>query len=85
MRPRPHTSAAPSRNIPIGQWPGPHDYEAHRAPLGAVILDAKYCELCGCNFLRRAESKDRYCSTCLLTTLIVNGEAADKWISQLIH
>jgi hypothetical protein len=41
-----------------------HDYEIHRVPLGVLILDVKYCELCGCNFLRRV-GKDRYCSRCL--------------------
>ncbi len=64
---------------------GLHEYEIHRVPLGALVLDAKYCELCGCNFLRRAKSKDRYCSKCRLTMLTVNGEEAGKLVSQLIH
>lgn len=64
---------------------GVHDYEAHRVPLGALILDAKYCELCGCNFLRRVQSKDRYCSGCLLTILSLNRQQGGKSGSELIH
>lgn len=59
--------------------------ESHRVPFGALVLDAKYCELCGCNFLRKKQSKDRYCSQCLLTMLIVNREEDEKLLSQLIH
>jgi len=25
-------------------WHGVHDYEAHRVPIGVLMLDAKYCE-----------------------------------------
>ena len=66
-------------------WQGLHDYEAHRAPLGALILDAKYCEMCGCNFLRRAQSKNRYCSKCLLTILCLNRHQGGKVRCELIH
>src|SRR2546425_5456391 len=45
-------------------WQGPYEYKSHRVPVGAMILDAKYCEMCGRNFLRRAQSKNRYCSKC---------------------
>jgi ribosomal protein L37AE/L43A len=57
----------------------------HRVPFGATILDAKYCELCGRNFLRRAQSDDRYCSKCLSTILTVNAQMAEKPVSKLIH
>jgi len=66
-------------------WHGLHDYEAHRVPFGALILDAKYCEFCGCNFFRRVQSKDRYCSKCLLTILSVNRQQGGKLGSELIH
>jgi hypothetical protein len=66
-------------------WNGVHDYEAHRVPIGALILDAKYCEYCGCNFLRRMQSKDRYCSKCLLTILSLTRTEAGKSDSELIH
>jgi len=75
-----HTSARPDRTARVERWAAVHEYETHRVPLGAVVLDAKYCEFCGCNFLRRAFSEDRYCSNCLLTILTVNGQE-----SELIH
>jgi hypothetical protein len=59
-------------------------YETH-VPVGAIILDTKYCEFCGCNFLRRARSKDRYCSKCLLTILSLNGQKTANLVSELIH
>jgi hypothetical protein len=85
MRLRPHTSAVRSWIVPVALWQGLHEYETHRVPAGAVVLDAKYCELCGCNFLRRKQSKDRYCSKCLLTVLTVNREKDEKVPSQLVH
>jgi len=80
-----HFSAARSRIVPVAHWQGLDEYESHRVPLGALILDAKYCELCGCNFLRRKQSKDRYCARCLLTILTVNREEDEKLPSQLVH
>ena len=52
---------APLEVVPetLARWQGLHEYGAHRVPVGAMILDAKYCEMCGCNFLRRARSRDR--------------------------
>ena len=66
-------------------WPGLGEYDNHRVPLGALILDAKYCELCGCNFLRRKQSSDRYCCGCLLTLLIASREEEERPTSQLVH
>jgi hypothetical protein len=85
MRPRLHISAAPGRIDPLGRWHGLGEYETHRVPVGAMILDAKYCEMCGCNFLRRARSKDRYCSKCRPTILMLNAQRAEKSASELIH
>ena len=85
MRVRPHISAAPVRIDLLARWQGLDEYEIHRVPDGAMILDAKYCELCGRNFLRRAQSTDRYCSKCLLTILTVNAQRAEKPLSELIH
>ncbi len=62
-----------------------HEYETHRVPVGATILDAKYCELCGRNFLRRVPSDDRYCSKCLPTILTVKCTNGQKSVSKLIH
>jgi hypothetical protein len=85
MRVRLHTVAAAGRIDPPPRWQALHEYETHRVPVGATILDAKYCELCGRNFLRRARSDDRYCSKCLLTILTVNTQIAEKPVSKLIH
>lgn len=85
MKLPPHTSVAPGRIDPIGRWQGLHEYESHTVPLGAMIVDTKYCELCGRNFLRKAQSKNRYCSKCRLTILAVKAHAAEKPTSKLIH
>ena len=85
MRLRPHTLAAPGWIEPHARWHGLGEYETHRVPVGAMILDAKYCEFCGCNFLRRAQSKGRYCSKCLLAIPTLNARKAEKPVSQLIH
>ena len=61
------------------------EFESHRVPLGALVLDAKYCEFCGCNFLRRKQSRDRYCPQCLLMLLTVDSEEREKLVSPLIH
>ena len=74
------------RVIQSRAWHGLHDYETHRVPLGALILDAKYCELCGYNFLRRLRSRDRYCSKCLRMILSLNPQQGGKLgSSNLIH
>jgi hypothetical protein len=83
MRLRPHASAA--RIASVGRWEGLHEYGSHTVPVGAMILDAKYCELCVCNFLRRIRSKSRYCSKCLPTILTLNAQKAEKLVSELIH
>jgi hypothetical protein len=85
MRVHPHTSAVPGRIDPLARWQGLHEYETHRVPVGAMILDAKYCEFCGRNFLRKARSRDRYCSKCLLTVLTLNAQKREKLVSELIH
>jgi hypothetical protein len=85
MRLRPHASAAPGRIGSLAGWQGLHEYETHRVPFGAMILDAKYCELCGRNFLRKARSKTRYCSKCLPTNFTLDAQRAEKPVSQLIH
>jgi len=85
MRLRPRISAAPGRIDALTRWQGLHEYETHRVPVGAVILDAKYCEMCGCSFLRRAQSEDRYCSQCLLTIPSLHVQETSKLASQLIH
>jgi len=85
MRVRLQTSAAPSRIDPLARWLGLHEYETHRVSVGALTLDAKYCELCGCNFLRIVRSKNRYCSKCLPTILALNTQKVEKPVSQLIH
>ncbi len=85
MRLRSHIAAAPGRIYPLGRWHGLHEYETHRVPVGAMILDAKYCEFCGCNFLRRARSRDRYCSRCLVAIPTLNAPHAEKLVSELIH
>jgi len=85
MRLRPHTLAAPGRIDALARWQGLHEYATHRVPVGAMILDAKYCEMCGCNFLRRGRSKDRYCSKCLLTIPTLNAQKAEKFVSELIQ
>ncbi len=84
MRPRPHSPTEPGRVDPRARWQGLHEYETHRVPFGAMILDAKYCEFCGRNFLRRARSKNRYCSKCLLTFPTLNAPETEK-VSELIH
>ena len=85
MRLRLQTSAVPGRIDPLARWRGLHEYETHRVPVGAMILDAKYCEMRGRNFLRSARSKDRYCSKCLLTVLTLNAQRTEKPMSELIH
>jgi hypothetical protein len=84
MRLRSHT-ATPGRSDPIARWQGLREYETHRVPAGAKILDAKYCEWCGCNFLREAKSSNRYCSKCWPLILTLNARKAQKLASQLIH
>jgi hypothetical protein len=81
----PHTSAAPSRIDRLAPWHGLHEYETHRVPVGVLTLDAKYCELCGCNFLRIVRSKNRYCSKCLPKILALNAQKVEKPVSHLIH
>jgi hypothetical protein len=85
IRLRPRISAAPGRNDPFLRWHGLREYETHRIPVGAMILDAKYCEWCGCNFLRQAQSETRYCFRCLLTIPALNVQGSQKLASQLIH
>ena len=85
MKLLPHTSAAPGRSDPHARWQGLHEYVSHTVPLGAMILDAKYCELCGRNFLRKAQSEDRYCSKCWPTILTLNQRKGEQLASQLIH
>jgi hypothetical protein len=85
IRLRPRISAAPGGSEPLPRWQRPHEYETHRVPKGAMILDAKYCEWCGCNFLRKAQSQTRYCSQCLLTVPSLNVQGSQKLVSQLIH
>jgi hypothetical protein len=80
-----HTAAVPGRLDPLEPWHGLHEYEVHRVPVGAMILDAKYCELCGCTFLRNAKSKNRYCSNCRHTILALNAQRIKKRKPQLIH
>jgi hypothetical protein len=58
MRFRPDASAALGQIDPLARWKDQQEYDTHRVPVGAMILDAKYCEFCGCNFLRRVRSKD---------------------------
>jgi hypothetical protein len=83
MRLRSHT-ATRGRNIAL--WhKGLLEYETHRVPAGAKILDAKYCEWCGCNFLRETKSPNRYCSKCWPLILTLNTRKAEKPTSQLIH
>lgn len=84
MRLRPYT-ATHARTDPIARWQGLHEYEIHRIPAGAKILYAKYCEWCGCNFLREAKSANRYCSKCWPMILTLNARKAKKLASQLIH
>jgi len=81
----PHTSAAPGRMDRLGRWQGLHEYVSHTVPLGAKILDAKYCEWCGCNFLREAKSANRYCSKCWPLILTLNQRKGEQLVSQLIH
>lgn len=85
MRVRSHIAVASGRSASVGHWQGRHEYETHRFPVGAMILDVKYCEFCGRNFLRRTQSKDRYCSKCLLTTLSLPVQETQKRVSELIH
>jgi len=84
MRLRSHT-ATPGRSYLIARRHGLRDYETNRVPAGAKILDAKYCEWCGCNFLREAKSASRYCSKCWPLILTLNARKAQKVASQLIH
>jgi hypothetical protein len=84
MRLPAHTSAVPGRIDPLARWQGLHEYETHRVPVGAMILDAKYWEFCGGNFFRRAQSKDRYCSKCRPTILSL-PQKVERAMSQLIH
>ena len=76
---------APGRSEQVAHWQGRRDYESHRVPFGAMILDAKYCEWCGGNFLREAQSTTRYCSQCSLTIPSLNVPCSHKLASQLIH
>lgn len=85
MRVHPHSSAAQCRLVSIAQWQRQPGLEGHRVPFGALVLDAKYCELCGGNFLRRKQSKDKYCSQCLLRLHILDQEEDKKLLSRLIH
>jgi hypothetical protein len=80
-----HTAAVPGRLDLLDRWQGLHEYETHRVPVSAMILDAKYCEFCGRNFLRKARSKDRYCSNCRHTILALNAQKIKKPKPQLIH
>jgi hypothetical protein len=80
-----HSSAPRSRIVPLAHWQDLQKYENHRVPLDALILDAKYCELCGRNFLGRKQSRDRYCSGCLLAFLTSNREEDAKLPSNLVH
>jgi hypothetical protein len=57
MRVHPYTSAGPGRIDPLARWQGLREYETHRVPVGAMILDAKYCELCGCTFFAERDPK----------------------------
>jgi len=50
MRLRLHTVAAAGRIDPPRHWRALHEYETHRVPVGATILDAKYCECAGATF-----------------------------------
>jgi hypothetical protein len=52
MRLRSHT-AIPVRSDLLARWHGLWEYETHRVPAGATILEAKYCEWCGCNFFAK--------------------------------
>ena len=36
----------------------------HRVPQGAQVVESKYCQACGNNFLRAAGSQDKYCRRC---------------------
>ena len=82
---RPQTAPTARRtNLPTG-WQALHEYTSHQVPLGAVILDAKYCEFCGCNFLRRSQSPDRYCFTCLLMLGTVNPHEIERLVPELTH
>lgn len=84
MRLRSHT-ATPGRSDPLARSQGLREYKTHRVPAGAKILDAKYCEWCGCNFLREAKSASRYCSKCWPLILTLNARQVQKLASQLIH
>jgi hypothetical protein len=77
--------ATSGRSDPLARWQGLREYEAHEVPAGARILDSKYCEWCGCNFLREAKSADRYCSKCWPAILTLNAQKAQKRASELIH
>jgi len=85
IRLRPRVSAAPGGSDSLVRWQGLREYETHRVPAGTMILDAKYCEWCGCNFLRIAQSQTRYCFQCLLTIPALNVQGSQKLSSQLIH
>ena len=85
IRLRSRISTAAGRNDALARWRVLRDYETHTVPVGAMILDTKYCELCGCNFLRRATSQSRYCSNCWPTISALNARKAVKLPSQLIH
>jgi len=80
-----HRTTTPGRSDPLARWQGLSEYETHRVPAGAKILDAKYCEWCGCNFLREAKSASRYCSKCWPLILTLNARQVQKLASQLIH
>jgi hypothetical protein len=85
MKLRPNTIAAPTRYSAPTDWQGLHQYETHKVPIGAVILDAKYCEFCGCNFLRRTQSQDRYCFNCLLNIVTVDRREAEWLVPELMQ
>jgi hypothetical protein len=84
MRLRSHT-AIPVRSDPLARWHGLWEYETHRVPTVATILDAKYCEWCGCNFLREAKSANRYCWNRWPLILTRNARKVETSTSRLIH
>ena len=84
MRLPSHTTT-PAQSDSSARRQGLREYETHRVPAGAKVLDAKYCEWCGCNFLREAMSTYRYCSECWPLVHTQNARQAEKLRSQLIH
>jgi len=69
----------------ILNWRPPLEYETLEVPLGVEIMDAKYCEWCGRNFLRQAQSAVKYCPTCLPTILAANRDKARRLASRFVH